>query len=254
MTYLSPVPSADAARPFYDLILGDAPVGGVAQPGSRPLRKFRPHDWPAEAGNGRLLLDVGCGAATKLVGPARRGWRVVGVDVSADSITAARRNVPEGEFFVGDLSSARIQDSTCDVVRLDNVLEHINEPVPLLAECRRLLRPRGLLLLYVPNGDSLSMRALKRNSISSWIPFHVSLFNPKTLRSALSAAGFTDVTDWTYTPADWLPLSLLQLFGARPGTTPQLLYRGLRVACFPMGLLAERWGIGEELVAAARAP
>lgn len=270
MIYLSPVPDWNQFSKYYEWLhsagsaeracarntsLGDR--RGLLVSCIRSMRRlrFRPHSWPADAGHGRVLLDVGCGDAAKLIEFARRGWRVVGVDISRSALEQARRNLPSGEFLLGELGELSLPKRSFRVVRMDNVLEHVPKPFELAAQCAQLLIPgEGRLIILVPHGRSLSMRLLGRYSNNSWIPFHLSLFTRPALRRLLLEAGFKQVDILTYSPIHALPSSLRQALGrAADGRGWGRLRWPLYLALFPVGWVADRLNMGEELVAVARA-
>ncbi len=74
------------------------------------------------------------------------------------------------------------------MVTMIEVLEHVADPVRLLRDPARWLRPGGLLYVTTPNVRSLSCRILKQ----SWsvVPQYLILWTPRALRVALARAGF----------------------------------------------------------------
>ncbi len=60
----------------------------------------------ADLGGGGAVLDVGCGSGTLLEACARRGHRVVGVDIASPMVAAARRRVPEATVVLADAQTA----------------------------------------------------------------------------------------------------------------------------------------------------
>ena len=269
MIYLSPVPDWGQFQKYYEWLASRAPEEAFSKsnvlPGDRSgwlgrvlwsLRRFRfrPHSWPAEEGKDRRLLEVGCGDAAKLVEFAARAWKVVGLDISATALERARHNLSIGEFHKGELGQVRLPLHSFHVVRMDNVLEHVPNPLETVTRCVDLLVPdQGRLFVYVPHGRSLSMRLLGRYSNNSWIPFHFSLFPRSALHRMLLEAGFKQVEILTYSPIHALPSSLLQALGRANdlrgwGRVQWPVY----LALAPVGWIADRLDMGEELIAIAR--
>ncbi len=99
---------------------------------------------------GLELLDVGCGPGTitrdlaRLVAPGR----VVAIDAAAGILDEARRTCDEAgvdnvEYRQADAESLPFGDATFDVVHAHQVLQHVQHPVVVLAEMRRVCRPSG---------------------------------------------------------------------------------------------------------------
>lgn len=216
------------------------------------LRKirFRPHSWPCESvsAGSKRLLDLGCGSGAKLFEFAQRGYEIWGVDIGADAIRLCKELLPQGHFFQGELQETGLPDEHFGYIRIDNALEHVLNPKEVIRECRRLLCVGGQLMVYVPHGRSLSMRLMKGNSISAWIPFHLQLFTRKSLRQLLKEAGFKDVRIYEYNPTSWLPLSIMQWKNQRQARAKYSHSRLLALVCYPFGWLVSKVGLAEELI------
>ncbi|HUJ79565.1 MAG TPA: class I SAM-dependent methyltransferase [Nitrospiria bacterium] len=259
--YLTPV-AEHPERLYADVYLGKCTNGRLA--GGRWRRRYDALLARCEARYDRSLvlhraecgaapgtiLDVGCGDGARLAAYHAAGWQVWGVDLDPSAIRDAK-NRGFGVFLQGELAAQNFPPETFDVVRMDNTLEHVLEPRAVIREIRRLLKPAGRLYLYVPNGESLTMRVLGRYSINSWIPFHVVLFTPTTIRRLLDEEGF-DVSVGFNTPLGWLALTLKQLTSRRPFSShPGLGVRTVACGLGPLARLADSLSMGEELVVKA---
>ena len=216
------------------------------------LRKvrFRPHSWPTESvpqGSNRLL-DVGCGTGVKLIEFAQRGYEVWGADVGNDSIRLCSEMLPQGHFIQGELQDCNFPNDYFDYIRIDNTLEHVFNPREVIMQCRRLLCHGGKIFIYVPHGRSLSMRIMKGDSISSWIPFHQQLFTRRSLYRLMTEAGFRNIRIFGYYPASWLPASITQWEKGRFNTRGNDYRMWLNLVCYPIGWMASKVGLAEELI------
>ena len=162
------------------------------------------------------VLDVGCGPGTITVGLARRAGRVVGLDMSdemveASSALAADEGVANVSFEVGSAYELPFDDRAFDVVYAHQVLQHLADPVAVLRDFRRVLRPGGLVA--VRDSDYATMvHAPVERAIEQWrgIVQEVAAANGgeanagRYLPGWVRAAGFTDplVTTSTTTFAD----------------------------------------------------
>lgn len=142
---------------------------------------------------GGLVIDVGCGPGHELAELRDRGWRVAGVELDRET---ARRAAAELRIDVhpGTLEDARLPDACADVVILRHVLEHLPDPAATLAEIRRVLRPRGRLLVELPNAGGWEARAFGPWWRGWELPRHLYHFTPRTVRALLHRSGFQDVT------------------------------------------------------------
>ncbi len=99
---------------------------------------------------GAQVLEVGSHYGAFLQTAQEWGWRAEGVDVGKDTSRFARSK----GFTVHskELSECRFEDASFDGVFIWNCFEQIAEPHPMLAECHRILKPEGLLIVRTPNG------------------------------------------------------------------------------------------------------
>jgi ubiquinone/menaquinone biosynthesis C-methylase UbiE len=101
---------------------------------------------------GMRLLDVGCGPGSITRGLAERlaPGQVVGLDLSAQTLAAARedaaaRGLANLQYEQGSVYELPFPDGSFDVVFAHQVLQHLREPGAALRQMRRVLRPGGLV-------------------------------------------------------------------------------------------------------------
>lgn len=139
---------------------------------------------------GKRVLDLGCGTgygANRLAEVARR---VVGIDVSAESVEYARSAFarPDLTFEIGDLSRDEVveelrhlEPEPFEVMTCFEVIEHVPDPVRVLARIKRLLDPGGLLFLSTPN-IARPQAVVERDN-----PFHLVEYGEEELLGVLRA-------------------------------------------------------------------
>ena len=99
---------------------------------------------------GADVLDVGTGPGV-LLAERRPDLRLTGIDVSADMVTAARRNLGKFERAsarVADVTDLPFGDGSFDVVVTSYSMHHWDDPVAAVPELARVLRPGGRLCVY----------------------------------------------------------------------------------------------------------
>ena len=113
---------------------------------------------------GARVADVGCGGGISSEALARAGARVTGIDITAELIDVARRHALECglaiDYQVATVESlAADRPDSFDAVVCLELVEHVPDAQDLLAQCTRLLRPGGVLVLSTLN-RTLSAYAL----------------------------------------------------------------------------------------------
>ncbi len=160
----------------------------LLHPGGRDELDAAAMHLPAPVGYARLL-EVGSGSGVALARMQQLGWQVEGVEVDPGGVAAARArgvNVQQGE-----LAQQKYPNSSFDAVTSMHVLEHLRDPVGLLKECYRILKPGGKLVILTPNVESAGHGWYGTAWLGLDPPRHLHLFSRAALRRAAEDTGFT---------------------------------------------------------------
>ena len=130
-----------------------------------------------KSGAGKLL-DYGCGTGHFLAAAKAAGWQVAGLEPNARARAEASQRVgqPIGEKLLADF-----EPGSLDVITLWHVLEHIHHLNETLAQLTALLKPTGVLLIAVPNVESLDAQHYREHWAAYDVPRHLYHFAPKTM-------------------------------------------------------------------------
>jgi CMP-N,N'-diacetyllegionaminic acid synthase len=129
------------------------------------------------------MLDVGCSTGFVVEAARDRGWDAAGLDLNPSAIEYGcsrgldLRNVA--------LEDAEFEPASFDAVCLFDVLEHLLDPRQTLRACTRLVKPGGIVFLYVPNYDSASRLLMGKDAHFIWPTHHLNYYTPITVRDVL---------------------------------------------------------------------
>ncbi len=228
---LDPIPDADVLSAFYESRYYDLLRAGGRAPELRRLLDvagerteelawleatlyedvgdaIAPHVGDLE------VLDVGCGAGDLVAWLARRGWRACGIDPSTDAVaTASTRGVKASCATLEAWADAPGHLGRYGAITLLNVLEHVPDPLAVLATLQSLLAPGGVLTFRVPNDFTAIQSAAEASGVRRgrwWVtaPDHINYFRAASARAACAATGL-EVIDIT---ADF-PMEFFLLMG-----------------------------------------
>lgn len=137
--------------------------------------------------NGRLL-ELGCGSGASLEFMKELGWQVEGVDFDPAAVEQAGRKGLT--VHLGTLAEHKLPENTFDAIVARHFIEHVPDPIDVLRECRRLLKPGGLLVLITPNAHSWGHRLYLGDWRGLEPPRHLHIFTRSSLAATCSQAGF----------------------------------------------------------------
>lgn len=99
-----------------------------------------------------IAVDIGCGSGRWAAWLAPRVGRLVGIDASPAAAVVARKALTEhahAGVVIGSIGALPLQDATADLVYSLGVLHHVPDTAAAVRDCARLLRPGGVLYVYV---------------------------------------------------------------------------------------------------------
>jgi SAM-dependent methyltransferase len=154
---------------------------------------------------GGSVLDVGVGSGSLLETLQSSGFEAQGCD-AVPAMAAAAARATGLSVHAGPLETLDAPGEF-DAVVLNHVLEHTATPVALLTAARRLLRPKGILHIAVPNVSSWEAHL---PGWTSYEPYHLVYFEPSTLRNVVERAGLRVILAETREPFSGWFLALLR--------------------------------------------
>ena len=172
-------------------------------------------EWIPLADDARIL-DCACGRGFYL-NMVRHvsACRLVGLELEADIIAKARRNVghlPDITLTRGTIYALPFPDDYFDGVILSEILEHIDDDVAGLREVWRVLKPGGVVAITVPHAnypfwwdpinktlETVFHTKIRRGPLAGIWANHVRLYERDQLRAAAEQAGFVVEAERAFT-------------------------------------------------------
>jgi 2-polyprenyl-3-methyl-5-hydroxy-6-metoxy-1,4-benzoquinol methylase len=172
------------------------------------------------------VLDVGCGRGFTLSYLKSLGFKAHGMEFS-DTAAWHARNVLGIEVETGDFLNSPHQKDTYNAVIFWHSLEHLPSPIEALGRAHELLKKGGLLVVAVPNFDSLQARIFGRHWFHLDIPRHYFHFGKNTLKKELQSQGFS-IVQMNHLGFEQNPYGWIQSFYNALGFDPNFLYSILK--------------------------
>jgi ubiquinone/menaquinone biosynthesis C-methylase UbiE len=151
---------------------------------------------------GDFIADLGCGLGLDVLRIAERVGsvgRAIGIDASLDLLASARggsRGVRNAQFLQADIRALPLQNDALSTCKVDRTLQHVSDPVAVLKEAYRTLRPGGLLVCSEPDWGTLTIDDNERRVVQQITEFWAASFcNPwigRQLLNHLRETGFVD--------------------------------------------------------------
>ena len=141
-----------------------------------------------------VVLDLGCGEGGWAAFCGRVGAHVILADIDPAKVSEAAEFLAttparKVDTLISDCAPIGLPDNTCSRVVCAEVLEHVDDPVAVLAEMVRVGRPGALYLITVPGGEMETI--LKPLAAPEYFqkPNHIRIFEGDALAEMVTAAG-----------------------------------------------------------------
>jgi hypothetical protein len=242
MRYLTQIPSFEEMWGKYEDI--------YVEPNIESLRSRLKKD---TISNNKKILDIWCNHGIQLHSYYNSWWEVYGIDLNEKAIHDVQKYLPKEKFSVTTIEDASFKENFFDKVQTFHVLEHVYNPWEFLTKARSVLKNDWELEIRIPNGKSLEMLLWWKYASQSWIPFHVNLFEPKTIRQILLDAWFRDVQISTNPLPWWWILSFRQWRGTISkgkwvtNFDQNIFHKWIQLLLYPLLWIIAKVRYGEEL-------
>jgi len=198
------------------------------------LRPFKGYIIPYKEQNNKIL-DFGCDTGTYLSFLKTLGWDTYGCELNSHNASIA---LSRGHnVFTGFLQEANYPAEFFDVIRLEQVFEHIGNPKELLNEMNRILKQNGLLIIGVPNGEAFTLKLFRRFWRYLLPPHHFYLYTLKSISILLRQNGFDIYRVKTKSSFMTILGSMEQIFKEMGITIRLDNKRVLQFICLPITLI-----------------
>lgn len=158
---------------------------------------------------GQRVLDIGCGSCLSLLELRQLGVEPYGVEADPNVAAIAERfglNV-----HIGSIHNNPFPGQVFDLITLNQVIEHVPDPVALLRVVRDRLAPGGSIVLSFPNVSSWNRRLSGTRWINWHAPYHQHHFNRRSFALLARNQGYEVVSARSVTPNLWTILQFRAL-------------------------------------------
>jgi len=237
MTFWAEKNSLGRLRPLLRLLL--YPIRG------RAALAFR-------APPGRQVFEFGAATGNDLAIFRDAGWTVSGCEPSAYACSlAAQRGIVLQNCSA---ETAELAPGSIACIMLNNVFEHLHDPVQVLLICHAALEADGVLVLILPNHNGWSARLFGAGWPGYDAPRHLWGFSPRPLTDLLARHGLEVEQIYHQAAGRWAWQSALQ---GRHAAVPPPAWRintarWLALALLPVGVLGAMLGRGDFIKVVAR--
>lgn len=155
------------------------------------------------------VLDIGCGFGETLGYHKARGCDVYGVEADENIRRVAERF--GYKVHVGLFNPDIYEPDFFDYVTMDQVIEHVTDPVETLRGVSKVLKQGGVAVLSTPNSNGWGARVFGKRWINWHAPYHIQHFSLKSMKIAAEKAGLLLEKVKTITSSVWLHCQWLHL-------------------------------------------
>jgi 2-polyprenyl-3-methyl-5-hydroxy-6-metoxy-1,4-benzoquinol methylase len=147
----------------------------------------------AKPPQGAKLLDIGCAYGHYVQEAGNQGYDAYGCELTIECLDYARKVLKLPHIDKGLLSDIKYKSKFFDVIMLHHVFEHVPDPHVLLPEIKRILKDDGILIITVPNVNSV--RKLHSRKLRFHIPIqHVFHYDVKSVHRLLIKNGYSIIS------------------------------------------------------------
>jgi 2-polyprenyl-3-methyl-5-hydroxy-6-metoxy-1,4-benzoquinol methylase len=189
------------------------------------------------------LLDIGCGSGQFLYEMKSLGLEVYGVepgDFNKEDSNKYKLNIKNLELI-----KAKYPKEFFDLITINHVFEHIDNPNETMIEMHRILKKNGTLIIGVPNTNSMAEKIFGKNWLAFDVPRHLFDYSDKNIRFLLEKNKFKVLKiRYNSRPTQFI-VSLYFLLNIKKRTG--ILNRILELIFLPLTWLVNSLKVGDQI-------
>lgn len=133
------------------------------------------------------ILDIGCGTGEFLNVCKNAKWNTTGIEPSPDARKMAIKNYNLN--VKEEIEIKNLEKESYDIITMWHVLEHVPGLNERIEDLKRLIKPNGIIIIAVPNCNSLDAKVYKEHWAAHDVPRHLYHFTPKDIESIFKKHG-----------------------------------------------------------------
>ncbi|MEP7289219.1 MAG: class I SAM-dependent methyltransferase [Chloroflexota bacterium] len=205
LLYINPRPDRASIGAYYPDLDYHAfrPASGLKEAVLKRLREQEASALLEKLPPKPRVLEIGCATGDLLVRLRSRGADVMGIEPNAAAVKVARET--NGlHVEIGMLDDIKLEPGQFDLVLMKYALEHVHSPLATVAAIKKLLKPGGQAVFWVPNAKSWDARLFGVYWRGLDAPRHLYIFTPDTMRRLCEVAGLKmTLVAYSPVPNDW---------------------------------------------------
>lgn len=186
---------------------------------------------------GQKLLDIGCGSGQFLYEMEECGLDVYGIEPG--KINKSKLNIKP------DLIKAKYNKETFDLVTMNHVLQHVENPEEMIKEIYRVLKQYGLFIVSASNTRSLAYFLFRKNWFQLDLPRHLFNLSDVMLIRFLKENGFIVMKNRHNSRPNQFVMSLFFLMGIK--NRNKILNRVLEIVFLPLTWIVNLFKCGDQV-------
>jgi len=188
---------------------------------------------------GKNVLEIGCGDGMKLKIYREYGMKTNGLEPYGQDLTAEEKKVG---IIRKSIEDAPYEKNSFDIIILKEVLEHVPEQKKVLEKCQGWLKPRGKIIITVPNTEGTWAKIFKENWFGYDVPRHLYNYNPRNIQIMLEKFKFKINKIRVYEPPYMFDGSLKFYMANKTGKKehPFIFSNGMKILSMPLSLIVTK--------------
>lgn len=140
---------------------------------------------------GGIAIDIGAGSGAFSMCLKKTDFftKIIALDLSEDCIKVCRKNGLDA--VCGSIWD--LEDNSADLICINDLIEHLYDPLSFLKKCYRVLGDGGNISIATPNGEGFDFKIFKSDTDNVTPPEHLNYFNCFSIDLLLARAGFKTV-------------------------------------------------------------